>query len=116
MKQSTNAWIVCLSADRLRYARNDNLKVFRGCLVFNVKVNDIFCHGDFLKHLCFCRVDVGYGKMTWTGVWRSVVVPSPNCPCIFLPQALRLPSSRIANECKLLAATDTTSFITCTGL
>ena len=43
--------------------------------------------------------------LTWTGVDRSVVVPSPSAPCSLIPQAVTVPSDRTARLWVLPAAT-----------
>src|SRR6185295_1045128 len=37
---------------------------------------------------------------TDTGVWRSVIVPSPSCPASLTPQQDTLPDASRAQECK----------------
>ncbi len=41
-------------------------------------------------------VEPGHGNWTWTGVWRSVVVPSPRRPESLYPQHQVEPSERTA--------------------
>ena len=45
---------------------------------------------------------------TRTGVGRSTIVPSPNCPDAFLPQQARPPEVRTAQRCSCPPPSDVT--------